>query len=85
MLRWLPPDEGLNTIDTEAARASESARMSRLTPIRPSLLARSIDAVRRRLDDRHALTDYPCRLPDGRMGRTAIRQDGDEWVGVCVV
>ena len=33
----------------------------------------------------HSLTDYPCRLPDGSIGRIAvISQDGD-WALVCVV
>ena len=31
----------------------------------------------------HSLTDYPCRLPDGRIGRVAVVLDGGEWVLVC--
>jgi hypothetical protein len=85
MLRWLPPDEGLHTIDIEAGRTHESVRRARLAPGGPGLLARLVEAVRQRLEDRHSLTDYPCRLPDGRTGRTAIRQVGGEWVGVCVL
>ncbi len=53
---------------------------------RPSLLSRTgaafLRVVRR---DRHALAAYACRLPDGRIGRTAaVRRDG-EWTLVCWV
>lgn len=43
-------------------------------------------AVRNALapDDR-ALTDYPCRLPDGRIGRVAVVLDQGEWTLVCQV
>ena len=85
MLRWLPPDEGLLTINAEAGRVHEATRRARLAPDRPGLLARLVDGVRQRLEDRHSLTDHPCRLPDGRIGRTAIRQVDGEWVGVCVL
>lgn len=33
--------------------------------------------------DDHALTDYPCRLPDGGMGRVAIVDRGADWTLVC--
>jgi len=29
------------------------------------------------------MTDYPCRLPDGRIG-TTFRQVEGEWVALCV-
>jgi hypothetical protein len=83
MLRWLPPDEGLHTINTEAARVHASARRARLASTGPGLLARFRDTVRQRLEGRHMLTDHPCRLPDGRIGRIAMRRVGEEWVGVC--
>jgi len=35
--------------------------------------------------DDHALTDYPCRLPDGRIGRVAVVLDQGEWTLVCRV
>ena len=54
--------------------------------VRPSLLARSraglSRAVRR---ERHSLTSYPCRLPDGTIGRTAIYLVDGEWTAVCAV
>jgi hypothetical protein len=31
----------------------------------------------------HSLTDYPCRLPDGRMGRVAAVMVDGEWTLVC--
>jgi hypothetical protein len=53
---------------------------------RPSLAARlaaaTLRVVRR---DRHSLTDYPCRLPDGKIGRTAVVNSGGDWVLVCRV
>lgn len=85
MLRWLPPDEGLDTLHLEAAHARDTARMARLAPLRPGAMARLADALRARLEDRHSLTEYPCRLPDGRIGRTAIRRVEGEWVAVCVL
>lgn len=53
---------------------------------RPSSLARlaaaTLRVVRR---DRHSLTSYPCRLPDGKIGRTAVVLQGGDWVLVCRV
>ncbi len=51
----------------------------------PSLRARlgaAIVGIGRR---DHSLTDYPCRLPDGRIGRVAVVLDDAEWVLVCRV
>ena len=31
------------------------------------------------------MTSYPCRLPDGRIGRTAAVPMNGEWVLVCRV
>ena len=53
---------------------------------RPSRLDRLRAAVRNALaPDDHALTDYPCRLPDGRIGRVAVVLDQGEWTLVCRV
>jgi hypothetical protein len=46
------------------------------------LVAATLRTVRR---ERHSLTDYPCRLPDGKIGRTAAVQRNGEWVLVCTV
>ena len=35
--------------------------------------------------DTHSLTDSPCRLPDGRIGRTAVVERDGEWTLVCRV
>ncbi len=35
--------------------------------------------------DRHSLTAYACRLPDGKIGRTAVVMSGGEWTLVCRV
>jgi hypothetical protein len=85
MLRWLPSVEGLDTLDIEAAHSREAARLARLAPVHPGPLARMADAIRARVEDRHALTEYPCRLPDGRLGLTAIRRVDGEWTAVCVL
>jgi hypothetical protein len=54
--------------------------------VRPSpavrLGAAILRVVRR---DRHSLTNYPCRLPDGKIGRTAVVLSGGEWTLVCRV
>jgi len=53
---------------------------------RPSMVARLgaafVRVVRR---DRHSLTSYACRLPDGKIGRTAVVMSGGEWTLVCRV
>ena len=35
--------------------------------------------------DRHSLTAYPCRLPDGKIGRTAVVYRDGDWSLVCRV
>jgi hypothetical protein len=59
-------------LEMRATRPSPSARLA----------AATLRAVRR---ERHSLTNYPCRLPDGRIGRTAAVQRNGEWVLVCSV
>jgi len=46
------------------------------------LVAAALRVVRR---DRHSLTAYPCRLPDGRIGRIAVVSSGGDWALVCRV
>ncbi|HEY5437139.1 MAG TPA: hypothetical protein VIK13_18060 [Candidatus Limnocylindrales bacterium] len=48
-----------------------------------SLLAQFEAAFRTCLQPEHSLTDYPCRLPDGRMGRVAVIQQDGDWTMVC--
>jgi hypothetical protein len=38
-----------------------------------------------RVTNLHSMTDYPCRLPDGRMGKVAIREVDGEWEALCVL
>jgi hypothetical protein len=53
---------------------------------RPSAFARlAAAATRRARREDHSLTDYPCRLPDGSIGRTAVVQRDGEWMLVCRV
>ncbi len=53
---------------------------------RPSLHARlaaaSLRVARR---ERHSMTSYACRLPDGKIGRTAVVLVDGEWALVCRV
>lgn len=53
-----------------------------LPTARPSLAARLRRHLRR---DDHELTTYPCRLPDGTIGLTAVVLADREWVLVCRV
>ena len=64
--------------DHRRAFAEAPARRSRTLP---GLRAAILHVVRRD----HSLTDYPCRLPDGRIGRVAVVLEGDEWLLVCRV
>jgi len=59
-------------LESRAARSSRSAR----------LRAEILHVVRR---DRHSLTDYACRLPDGKIGRVAVLELNGEWTLVCRV
>jgi hypothetical protein len=43
----------------------------------PARLVALATRVARR--DRHSLIDYPCRLADGSIGRTAVIQRDGEW------
>jgi len=51
----------------------------------PSLRARLGAAIVRIGRRDHALTDHPCRLPDGSIGRVAVVLDDAEWTLVCRV
>jgi hypothetical protein len=52
-------------------------------PSRPARLAAAIMRIVRR--EVHSMTDYPCRLPDGKIGRTAAVEVEGEWTLVCRV
>lgn len=79
------------TIDEERHRDEERrhARHRALDDAeveRPSLSARFAAAVlslARR--DGRSLTGNTCRLPDGKVGRTAFVKQGSEWTLVCRV
>jgi hypothetical protein len=47
---------------------------------RARLAAALLNLTRR---DDHSLTNYPCRLADGRIGRVAVVQSGADWTMVC--
>ena len=51
---------------------------------RPALVARLAAASWRLAhSDTHSLTSYPCRLPDGKIGRTAVVMSDGQWTFVC--
>jgi hypothetical protein len=62
-------------------RALRESRVER--PSLPARLAAAFTGVIRR--DRRRLADIACRLPDGKIGRTAFVLQGGEWTLVCRV
>lgn len=54
-------------------------------PSGPSLSARLRAAIPKVIQRDHSLTNRPCRLPDGRIGRVAVVQRDGEWNLVCQV
>lgn len=70
----------------EARRHAHERALRETRGERPSLPARLVAAitgvVRR---DRQRLADVACRLPDGKIGRTAFVLQGGEWTLVCRV
>jgi hypothetical protein len=81
-----------------AVDADRYAGMTQRHAIERQLRANEIERVRRedgtrerpwtrlvaRLRPDHSLTPYPCRLPGGDLGRTAIKSVNGEWTAVCV-
>jgi hypothetical protein len=67
----------------EARRLEHQRGLIDARGVSPSRLGRLEEAIRTRLAPDHSLTDYPCRLPDGRMGRVAVLAQGGDWVMVC--
>ena len=70
----------------ELARHARHRSLVMTHPWRPPTVARTAAAVMRVIRrDRHSLTAYPCRLPDGRIGRTAVVLQDGEWTLICRV
>jgi hypothetical protein len=76
--------------DFEADRRRDEARrhqydraLIQAPAASPSLVSRVQAAIQTRLQPDHSLTDYPCRLPDGRMGRVAVIEHDGDWTMVC--
>ena len=89
MIGGLPGDEARWMIQEEKADAVEDARQSNEAQgpwdERGAIGLEHVEVVIDRVLNPHSMTDYPCRLPDGRMGRVAIREIDGEWVAVCVL
>ncbi len=79
------------TIDQERHRDEDQRHARRRAALnsrakRPSSRARLLAAAQRMARrGPHPVTDHPCRLPDGRVGRTAFVQRDGEWMLVCRV
>lgn len=69
----------------EAERHARHRAMAETQAERPALSVRLAAAIRAVVRRDHAVTDYPCRLPDGKIGRTAVVQRDGEWMLVCRV
>jgi hypothetical protein len=70
----------------EAERHAHHRSLAETQAERPSVSARAFAATLRYVQrNRHSLTEYPCRLPDGKIGRTAVVQRDGEWALVCRV
>jgi hypothetical protein len=74
----------------EERRHEHHRELSEARAESPSLFSRSQSqfgrleiAIRTRLRPEHSLTDYACRLPDGRMGRVAVIERNGDWEMVC--
>jgi len=81
--------QGAN-IDEERHRDEAQRHAHHRAPLetraeRPALSARLAAAILRVVRRDRPVTDYPCRLPDGKIGRTAVVQRDGEWMLVCRV
>ena len=69
----------------EEQRHANDRALSAVRVERPSLPARLGAAILTLVRRDHSLTDYPCRLPDGKIGRVAVIQQDGDWTLVCRV
>ncbi len=67
----------------EGRRHAHERALRETRPERQSMSARLQAAILNIVRRDHSLTDYPCRLPNGRIGRTAVVMSGGEWTLVC--
>jgi len=89
MFNGLPADERKRLIEQDKAHeVHEAQRVEEAQgpwEARGAIGFEHVEVVIDRVLNPHSMTDYPCRLPDGRMGRVAIREIDGEWVAVCVL
>ena len=69
----------------EARRHDHERSLRDTRPERLSAWSRLDAAILNLVRRDHSLTDYPCRLPNGKIGRTAVVMSGGEWTMVCRV
>lgn len=72
-------------LDSEAARDGLARTVRSGGAGHPTWLARFGGAIRGLVRRDPSLTDLPCRLPDGRLGRIGVVEQQGEWVLVCRV
>jgi hypothetical protein len=89
MIGGLPSDEARWVIEHDKAQEVADARASDQAQgpweSRGAIGLEHIGVLVDRATNLHSMTDYPCRLPDGRMGKVAIREVDGEWEAVCVL
>ena len=89
MISRLPGDEARWTIEQQKAREVDDARQSSQAQgpweYRGAIGLEHLGVLIDRVTNLHSMTDYPCRLPDGRMGKVAIREVDGEWEALCVL
>ena len=69
----------------EARRHAHERALLETRAERPSMRARLEAAILNVVRRDHSLTDYPCRLSDGSIGRVAVVLRAGEWTTVCRV
>jgi hypothetical protein len=69
----------------EERRHAHDRALAEAGPAGPSVPARLRATILSLVRRDHSLTDYPCRLPDGGIGRVAVIPSGGDWTLVCRV
>jgi hypothetical protein len=89
MISRLPGDEARWTIEQLKAGEVEDARQSSQADgpweDRGPIGLEHLKVIVDRATNLHSMTDHPCRLPDGRMGKVAMREIDGEWEAICVL
>jgi hypothetical protein len=89
MYNGLDPEGALAVIKHETDAEFEEGRHAVLLQPdwedRGAIGFEKVEVLVDRMSHLHSMTDYPCRMPDGRMGKVSMREIDDEWVAICVL